>query len=409
MSGDGSPRRRPTMMVEASPLSASPDTAPRRCRSTEAWLHPTHNCAPSHPIVTAEVSPLFIGIDTHKDTLMASCVDSAGRQSAQHSFANSPNGHAKLLTWLRDEAPCLDRVGIEGSANFGAGIASFLYSQDIDVREVPAKLTGRERTRLRRPGKTDPTDALAIARITARDPDLPAARRRGAHEDLKVLIDAREELVTSRTAEANRLHADLSIMLPGYADHIRSLVHPDSVTQAAELLGPLDGARAGVARRRIARLRRLDADINEMTSEIKQALSTVGTSLTEIHGVGVITAARIIGEVGDIRRFSSRHHFAVGNGTAPIPVASGRTDRHRLNRGGNRRLNRAIHVIARTQAAWHPEAKSYMAKKRAEGKTRAEALRCLKRRLSDVVYRTLLHDANLGPSPACSITAAGSR
>ena len=132
-----------------------------------------------------------------------------------------------------------------------------------------------------------------------------------------------------------------------------------------------------------------------MTSEIKQALSAVGTTLTAIHGVGVITAARIIGEVGDIRRFPSKHHFAAGNGTAPIPVASGRTDRHRLNRGGNRRLNRAIHVIARTQAAWYPEAKTYMDKKRAEGKTRAEALRCLKRRLSDTVYRTLREDQEL--------------
>jgi len=109
----------------------------------------------------------------------------------------------------------------------------------------------------------------------------------------------------------------------------------------------------------------------------------------------VITAARTIGEVGDIRRFPSKHHFAADNGTAPIPVASGRTDRYRLNRGGNRRLNRAIHVIARTQAAWYPEAKTYMEKKRAEGKTRAEALRCLKRRLSDIVYRTLLEDHNL--------------
>jgi transposase len=338
---------------------------------------------------------MFIGIDTHKDTLAVSCVDSAGQQVAQQTFANSPAGHVKLLSWARCHASELDRIGIEGSANFGAGIAQFLYLAGIDVREVPAKLTGRERTRLRRPGKTDPTDALAIARITARDHELPPARRCGPNEELKVLVDAREELVTARTAEANRLHADLSILLPGYSDQLRSLVHPDSVTRAARLLKPLDGARARVARRRISRLRRLDHEIAEMTSEIKQAITDLGTSLTDIHGVGAITAARIIGEVGDIRRFPSKHHFAAGNGTAPIPVASGRTDRHRLNRGGNRRLNRAIHVIARTQAAWYPEAKTYMDKKRAEGKTRAEALRCLKRRLSDTVYRTLREDQRL--------------
>ena len=349
---------------------------------------------------------MFIGIDTHKDTLAVSCVDSTGREVAQRSFGNSPAGHAKLLAWTCSRNLDIGRVGIEGSANFGAGVAHFLYAQGLDVREVPAKLTGRERTRLRRPGKTDPTDALAIARITARDPDLPPARRRGPHEDLKVLVDAREELVTARTAEANRLHADLSIMLPGYASHLRSLVQPDSVTKASQLLDGLEGVRAGVARRRIARLRRFEEEITDMTTEIAHALEVVGTTLIDIHGVGIITAARIIGEVGDVRRFPSKHHFAAGNGTAPIPVASGRTDRYRLNRGGNRRLNRAIHVIARTQAAWYPEAKAYMDKKRAEGKTRAEALRCLKRRLSDVVYRTLLDDHELTINQAKATPAA---
>ena len=270
---------------------------------------------------------MFIGVDTHKDTLAASCVDHAGHQIAHQSFAEYPVGHAKLLTWPHDHAPELARIGIEGSANVGAGAAHFLYLHGIDVREVPAKLTGRERTRLRRPGKTDPTDALAIARIAARDHDLPPARRRGPHEELKVLVDAREELVTARTAEANRLHADLSILLPGYAGQVSSLVHPDAVTRAGKLVKPLDGARAGVARRRIVRLRRLDREISEMTAEIKQALAAVGTALTDIHGVGVITAARIIGEVGDISRFPSRAPFRrwQRHGTDPGRLRSDRS------------------------------------------------------------------------------------
>jgi len=193
--GDGSPRRRPTLPVEAFPLSASPETFPRWCRSTEAWLHPTHNCAPPQSTLSPirrEATLMFIGIDTHEDTLAASSVDSAGREIAQRTFANTPAGHAKLLTWTRSCSPDLSRVGIEGSANFGADIAHFLNDRGIDVREVPAKLTGCERTWLRGPGKTDPTDALAIARITARDEDLPPARQRGPREDLKVLVDARE-------------------------------------------------------------------------------------------------------------------------------------------------------------------------------------------------------------------------
>jgi transposase len=342
---------------------------------------------------TREECFMFVGVDTHKDTLAACCVDGAGRSLDQQTFGNDPSGHEDLLAWAHRLCAGLpDRVGIEGSANFGAGLCRILRQHGADVREVPAKLTGRERTRLRRPGKTDPTDALAIARVTARDGDLPPARRQGPHEDLKVLVDAREELVVTRTAEANRLHADLAILLPGYGRRLPALVSAASLQVAAQLLADAASVRAGVARRRLARLIRLDEEIAEMTAEIKAAVTATGTSLTTLHGVGSIVAARILGEVGDIRRFPTRDHFAAGNGTAPIPVISGRTDRHRLNRGGNRRINRALHVIARTQATWNPPAKSYIEKKRTAGKTRQEAIRCLKRRLSDIVYKTMLED-----------------
>lgn len=336
---------------------------------------------------------MFVGVDTHKDTLAACCVDAAGRQLDQRTVSNDSDGHDQLLAWAVGACggpPA--RIGIEGSANFGASLTRALRSASIDVREVPAKLTGRERTRLRRPGKTDPTDALAIARITARDSDQPPARRQGEHEDLKVLVDAREELVVTRTAEANRLHADLAILLPGYGRHLPALTSPTALQKASVLLQDLQGVRAGIARRRLFRLIRLDHEIVEMTAEIKTAVAATRTTLTALHGVGPIVAARILGEVGDIRRYPTRHHFAAGNGTAPIPVISGRSDRHRLNRGGNRRINRALHVVARTQATWHPDAKAYVQKKRADGKTSKEAIRCLKRRLSDVIYRTMVAD-----------------
>ena len=181
---------------------------------------------------------MFIGIDTHKDTLAVSCVDPTGKELAARIFSNDVDGHDQLLTWALDRGDTLVRVGIEGSANFGAGVARFLLDGGVDVREVPAKLTGRERTRLRRPGKSDPTDALAIARITARDEDLPPARQHGPREDLKVLVDAREELITNRTAEANRLHADLSILLPGYARRLPNLIKADSIDRAEDLLRP---------------------------------------------------------------------------------------------------------------------------------------------------------------------------
>jgi transposase len=149
------------------------------------------------------------------------------------------------------------------------------------------------------------------------------------------------------------------------------------------------------ARCRIARLRELDREIRDLACQLTRLVAASRTRLIDLVGVGPILAARILGEVGDIARFPDADHFAAANGTAPIPVASGRTDRHRLNRGGNRRLNRALHYVALTQATWEPRAVAYLARKQAEGKTRREALRCLKRRLSTVIFRILL----AGPTP----------
>ena len=155
----------------------------------------------------------FVGVDSHKDTLAACLVDPAGRGQAAASVPNTPAGHRQLAAWL-DQHATVTRVGIEGGANLGAALARFLTDAGIDVREVPGALTVRERRRLRRPGKSDPTDALAIARICARDHDLPPVRQAGLAEDLKVLSDYRDELLALRHAEGNRLHADLAIVCP---------------------------------------------------------------------------------------------------------------------------------------------------------------------------------------------------
>jgi transposase len=205
----------------------------------------------------------------------------------------------------------------------------------------------RERRRLRRPGKSDPTDALAIARITAREHDLPPARHAGQAEDLKVLSDYRDELVAQRTAEANRLHADLAIVCPGYARHCRALSSAHALNTAAGLLEPAaatagsGSVRSQLAQRRIVRFQQLDEQIAACLTQLTKLVAA--TRLVDIVGIGPLLAARILGEVGDIHRFPTSDHFASANGTAPIPVSSGRTDRYRLNRGGNRRLNRALY------------------------------------------------------------------
>lgn len=343
---------------------------------------------------------MFAGVDSHKDSLAVCLVDQTGRAHAQAAFANTPAGHRRLAAWLDRHGPAT-RVGVEGGANLGAGLARFLADRGLDVREVPCALTVRERRRLRRPGKSDPTDALAIARICARDDDLPPARQPGPAEDLKVLSDYRDELLVARNAEANRLHADLAIVCPGYAQVCRRLTAERSLAAAEQLLAEQPVVRAQVARRRISRLRELDREIGDLAGQLSRLVAASRTRLTGLVGVGPILAARILGEVGDVGRFPDADHFAAANGTAPIPVASGRTDRHRLNRGGNRRLNRALHYVALTQATREPRAVAYLARKQAEGKTRREALRCLKRRLSTVIFKTLL----AGPTPAPDRTA----
>lgn len=335
---------------------------------------------------------MFVGVDSHKDTLAACVVDGAGREVAAATFENSPAGHAKLLRWAQG-AGDIQRVGVECSGTYGAAFGRLLVEQGVAAFEVPTKLSVRERRHLRQPGKSDPGDALAIARVTAREKSLPPLGRPQAADDLAVLVDFRDELVLERTAIANRLHAGLVVLCPGYGKRLRSLTTARALTRVVGLLRGCTNLRAEVARRRVARLRQLDRQILDMTTTISRSVKATRTTLTAIPGVGALVAARILAEVGDVSRYPTADHFASANGTAPIPASSGRTVRHRLNRGGNRRINKALHFVALTQAHYHPPARAYLDRKQAQGKTGREALRCLKRRLSDVVFRTLQADA----------------
>jgi len=339
---------------------------------------------------------LFAGIDTHKDTLAVAVVDQLGRQLAAAQLPNTEPGFLELVELL--EAHGVSRVGIEGSGNFGRAIAVHLVidwapGREAAVVEVPTLKTSRERRAQVGRGKTDPVDALAIARITAREPGLPAVRLAvGVAADLRALADYRAQLVAERTALANRTHAELHGLLPGYQATIPRLTAPTFITAARDLLDGDSSVRAQLTRRRLARLSQLTAEIRELKELITAAVTEVETGLTGLYGVGPVGAATILGEVADIRRYRSRHAFAAANGTAPIPASSGRTTRHRLNRSGNRTLNRVLYTVAITQIRADTEGRAYYLRKRAEGKTSREALRCLKRRLSDVVYRTMRAD-----------------
>jgi transposase len=348
--------------------------------------------ARSYCPIGSEVEMVFVGVDTHKSSLAVCLVDELGRQLAVGEFGNDRQGHRRLHGWVRRRGPGERRFGIESSGWLGHGLALYLLERGEDVRDVRGHMTERERSRLRGKGKSDPRDAYAIARVTARE-ELAPVRTATPDRDLKLLCDYRQQLLSERTRTQNRLHADLVTLRPGYERQLPSLASPASLEAAERLLARERSVQASLARRRIERIRELDRERDQLEQEIRRLVRELGTGLTTLVGVGELIAAVIIGQVGDVERIPSRNHFASLNGTAPIPASSGQTHRHRLNRGGNRRLNQAIHMIALTQARMDPRARAYIARRLAEGRTKRDANRALKRHLSDVVYRQLHRDA----------------
>ena len=353
--------------------------------------------------IEREVTYVIAGIDTHKDTLAVAVVDDSGRLVAGGDVPNTERGFAQLVDMFTTHH--VQRVGIEGSGSFGRAVAVHLVlcwqsDQPVAVVEVPTLMTSRERHGQLGKGKTDPVDALAIARITAREQQLPPVRLTvGAAADLRALLDYREDLVRERGALVNRAHAELGGLRPGYQQQIPILTTRARVRAAVDLLGDDSSIRATLCRRRLERVIAIDAEAADLKRQITRLVAAADTTLTDLYGVGPLVAARFIAEVVDIRRYPNRNAFAAANGTAPLPASSGRTVRHRFNPGGNRQLNRSLYTIALTQIRGDTEGRAYYERKRAAGKTKREALRCLKRRLSDIVFTTMRHDATGAAAP----------
>ena len=397
----------------------------RRGRPIEAWGKGSET-ANGRPRVLARRRPsghieqkvtlVIAGIDTHKDTLAVAVVDDAGRLIAGGDIPNTELGFLQLVDMF--DTHHVLRVGIEGSGNFGRAVAVHLVLRwlpdwPVAVVEVPTLMTSRERRGQLGKGKTDPVDALAIARITARERQLPPVRLTvGPAADLRALLDYREDLVRERGALVNRAHSELVGLRPGYQQQIPILTTRARVRAALELISDDTSVRATLCRRRLERVIAIDTETAELKRQITGLVAAADTTLTDLYGVGPLIAARFIAEVVDIRRYPNRNAFAAANGTAPLPASSGRTVRHRFNPGGNRQLNRSLYTIAITQIRGDTEGRVYYERKRAAGKTKREALRCLKRRLSDIVFTTMRHDAanaaartNQPPQPAWPIVA----
>ena len=280
-------------------------------------------------------------------------------------------------------------------ANLSRRLERDLLAAGERIVRVPSKLMANTRDSARTHGKSDPIDALAIARAAQREPDLPTARLDGKDREIRLLGDHREDLVAERTRIISRLRWHLHELDPSVEPAARSLNHIRNLDKILVRLHGSEGTVARLARELAERSIALTTSITALEKEIVVLVELVAPSLVAIRGCGSLTAAKIVGETAGVSRFRHKDAYARHNGTAPLPVWSSNRARHRLSRSGNRQLNAALHRIALTQARCHPPAQEMIARRRANGDGGLEALRVLKRRLSDVVYRALETDASL--------------
>jgi transposase len=282
---------------------------------------------------------------------------------------------------------------IEGATGLGAALTARLAADDVEVVDVPAKLARRVRLLSTGHGrKTDQADALSVGIAAHTATRLNTAVVDQAIAALRVLTEHRDDLVRTRTQTINRLHALLTQLIP--AGLPRGLT-ADTAAAALRSIRPravLARTLRQVAAELLSEVRRLDRRITETTAALSAAVAASGTTLTGLHGVGDVIAAKILARSGAVSRFRSESAFASYCGVAPIEVSSGDVQRHRLSRAGDRQLNYALHVMAMAQIKRATPGRDYYQRKRAAGKTHKEAMRCLKRRLANIVYRTMIHD-----------------
>jgi transposase len=336
---------------------------------------------------------IMLGIDAHKRSHTVVAVDDLGRQlGTKTTKATTTAEHLDLIRWA-DQFGAERTWAVEDCRHLSRRLERDMLAAGERLVRVPPKLMAHARDAARTYGKSDPIDALAVARAALREPNLPTAHLDACSRELRLLVDHREDLIAERTRHINRLRWHLHEIDPQWDPKPRCLTTFKHLRMAADRLTGDDSVIARIAADLVERIRQLTVDINRLEAELDDRTISSAPHLRQIHGVAGVSAAKIVGEVASVGRFRSRHAFARHNGTAPTPVWSGNHERHRLSRAGNRQLNAAIHRIALTQARSQSEARAYLTHRADHGATRKEAIRSLKRRLSDVIYRAMLADA----------------
>jgi transposase len=339
------------------------------------------------------MAAVMIGVDPHKGSHTAVVIGAAERPLAELRVRASKTQADELVAW---GAAWPERTwAVEGARGLGRLLAQQLVGAGERVLDVQPKLASR--VRLLQAGdtnKNDPNDALSVAVAALRS----TARREVTADEypavLKVWAKRHRDLGRTRNQVACRLHAVLCDLVPGGHPKEISAAQAEKILEQVTPSGAAELARAELAAEFLADLRHIDAQLRQTSKKLAAAVRASGTSLTQLFGVGPVVAGIVIGDVAEVCRFPGRDHFAAYNGTAPVEVSSGNRKIHRLSLRGNRRINHAIHMAAITQIRHrHSDGRAYYDKKRAEGKTGKEALRCLKRQISDAIFARLQADA----------------
>jgi transposase len=349
---------------------------------------------------------VMVGTDSHKRTHTVVAVDGVGRRLDVKTVRTNSEGHLELVRWSARFGEVT--FALEDCRHLTRRLEADLLAAGCRVVRVPTRLMAGARRGAREPGKSDPIDAEAVAVAALRHPDLPVAELDGPAREVKLLSDHRRDLVVQRTRIASQIRWYLHELDPDLVIPSRGLRRQRVVADLARELDRFDGVVARLARTLLTRCDELNHQISALEAELRHLVHAIAPSLLAIPGCGVLSAAVIIGETAGVHRFRDMDAFARFTGTAPVPVWSGASaGKVRLNRGGNRSMNCALHMIAVTQARGIGPGKAYLAKQAARGKDTTAALRLLRRRLSDAVFSALRADQRTAaPNPTETVMAA---